>query len=184
MFFQRAGDKGDTGTAGANGSIKLLGTATVGSAVANIDFLNSFSDTYPWYRIELDGINPSATDALFFRFAIGGVVDTAGGWTILAGTNSTQLTGNATAATLASNIGNSSNKSMLVIDIRGARNTSASKGIGIHGFKWDATNGLSSLVGEGAWSNNTAAVSGFRLFWSSGSNFTTGTVRVYGYTNT
>lgn len=175
LHFQRTGDKGDTGATGANGSMNLLGTATVGAAVANIDFLNVFTSTYDKYTIEVQGAVSSGGDALAIRLAYGGVVSSSANYTGFAGNGGS---GSTTQSQLTSGAQMTS-ASSFTIEVRDV-NAARFKGVGIRGLANGGAPAAVSLEGGQAASS---AASGFRLFLSSGGNFTSGTVRVYGHRN-
>lgn len=160
------------------GTMVLLGTATVSAAVANVDFLNSFSDTYPLYRIEIEGIRPSATDSLGLRFAVLGTVDTAAHY------SNVRPSGTALSVTQTSTVIDSglvsANFSTYSIDVRAARASGSTQvSVGVRGLTGGATSALTPIIGEAAY-QPTGLTSGFRLFMTGGSNISAGTIRVYG----
>jgi hypothetical protein len=169
LFFQRNGD------VGAPGATLLLGTATVGAAVANIDFLTLFSATYDKYVIEVQGITTStAADALNMRLANAGAVDPATNY------NGPNIDGALSAAaaflSIASVTNTSAGAGAFTIEIRNANDATRAKAISARGI------GTANVwIREGRYVGG--AVSGFRLYWNGGSNFTAGTVRVYGIKN-
>ena len=172
LSFQRTGDKGQD----AVGALQLLGAATVGAAVAQIDFLNIFSSNYDRYIIELQCVLPSAAQQLWMRLASAGVVVSTGYGDMTYGDNalpsSTQL--RLTTETTA--------HATLTVHVRNVGGTSPTS-VGAYGY-WNSTvnAGFRSRQVEGACSSNSPH-SGFRLFWSGGANFIGGTVRVFGAKN-
>lgn len=174
LYFQRSGDRG------TNGATVLLGSASVGSAVANIDFLNVFSSTYDRYTIEIQGANCSAAgNSLLLRFANGGTLDNTAVYTQLAGHGSSvsaspaELTLTATTQAAAG--------ATLTIDVRNA-NSTGPKSIGVRGGYLSNASGHVIAAAE-AFYLRAAAASGLRLYWTGGLNFTAGIVRVYGHIN-
>ena len=173
LFFQRTGDKGDD----AVGALQLLSSVTVSSAVAQIDFLNIFSAAYDKYIIELQNITPATQGILRARLAVGGVVDSsalynfpsANGGQGAAVSALDLYSANGTYATMTLEVRNTNGASMTAIGARGAY------------YSTVGTPGPYSVVVEGAY-RGTSAVSGFRLYFSSG-NISAGIVRVYGIKN-
>jgi hypothetical protein len=180
LFFQRGGDKGLKGDTGDPGSVSLLATYTVGAPVAQVDFLNIFSDTYNKYAIEIEGLtsNAAGNDTPMLRLATGGAVDTGGNYSSLAAADTGMTTGNTgfqinpifggnpsplTAADLTA-----------TVTILNARSSTRVKGVGIQGRC-----GGQSIFRNGFYAAGSA-VSGFRLYFSA-SNISGGTVRVYGF---
>jgi hypothetical protein len=172
LSFQRTGDKGQDSV----GALQLLGVATVGAAVAQIDFLNIFSSTYDRYVIELQHVVPSANQQLWMRLANAGVLvstgysDLTSSDSAMSAANQLRLTTETTAyATLTVHVRN----------VAGSNPTS----VGAYGSWYSVVgSGLRPRQAEGV-SSSGSAPSGFRLFWSGGANFTAGTVRVYGAKN-
>ena len=60
---------------GSTAGPKLIASTTISSAVAQVDFLNSFSDDYDDYEIVISGVVTSATTGLTLKFATSGTVD-------------------------------------------------------------------------------------------------------------
>ncbi|HAK92298.1 hypothetical protein [Massilia timonae] len=173
VFVERNGDKGED----AVGALQLLGQATVSTAVAQIDFLNIFSAAYDKYIIELQNLTPAAQGILRARLAVGGAVDSSSLYNFPSA-NSGQgaavsaldlYSANGTYATMTLEVRNTNGASMTVIGARGAY------------YSTVGTPGPYSVVVEGAY-RGTSAVSGFRLYFSSG-NISAGIVRVYGVKN-
>ena len=173
LFFQRNGDKGQD----AVGSLQLLGSATVGAAVAQIDFLNIFSAAYDKYVIELQNITPAAAAALRMRLAVAGAVDTSSSYNLLASMGGASAAGS--AIDLYQETGTFST---MTVEVRNA-NSSGFTSVGAQGSynRTVAPIGPTAIVAEGGY-RGTAAVSGFRLYFSSG-NIATGVVRVFGVKN-
>jgi hypothetical protein len=181
LFFQRTGDKGDTGAPAVSGNMFLLGTATVSTAVANIDFLSVFSSTYDNYLIEVQGLMPSASSALNIRLAKSGAVDT--GSSYYAGPTSGSLT-NQTSFSLGTSVGTAIGGGIAcTVELRNMSDASHIKSMTATGCFLDGTT-YQPLDFSCAYTPSPAsAASGFRLFFGTG-NITAGTVRVYGIKNT
>jgi len=163
-------------------AMQLLGTATVSSAVANIDFLTLFSASYNKYVIEIEGVLPSINDFLNLRFANAGVVDSAANyltWTSPADGAGNAGTG-ASTVIAGTSILSTGKAASFTVEILNANSTSGIKAVASRGISYESslyrmTNRVSGYLG--------AATSGFRLFWSGGANFASCTVRVYGVKN-
>lgn len=160
-----------------SGAGQLLATLTP-TVAANLDALSVFTGTYNNYRIYLEGLLPSATDALQVRLANAGAAD--------AGSNYAPAPiGSSGTATVAAvplpNTVNAGKGLTGYFDIVNANDTTNLKFVRTNAAAqnaatpgWTAADGLYVYVG--------AAVSGFRLYWSAAANFTaTGKVHIYGY---
>lgn len=160
----------------------LLATITPTVAAA-IDLLNVFSSTYDDYLILCEGLSSSGADNLVLRVARGGVVDASssyGGAAVNGGSG-----GTVDRITLHSSPG--TNGSLGVrIEVLGANAS------GAQAYQHVLSTGISGALGgtftatalNGVHGNGGVAgpLSGFRLFWNTGSNFgATGAIRVYGY---
>jgi len=164
----------------SSSAVVLVAGPLTPTVSANIDFLTAFSADYDAYLIVADGLIPSAGDYLELRLANSGTADSGSNY--FAG-----AAGNLTAGT----------KISITADI------TLSTGIGA-GFSAFISNcnaaGMKRGASDSVTNNNAspqyiaplgqqfvykgAAVSGFRLYWSTGSNFTAaGSVSVYGYKN-
>jgi hypothetical protein len=175
-YFQRTGDKGDTGATGS-GAMVLLSQQTVSTAVANIDFTSVFSSAYDKYIIDLSAVKASATDTLCMRVIKSGTPDSASG-AYLAPIADGGSTSTSTTMSLTTTSGTAGS---FVIDVLNANDASTSiKAVSIRG-SWSATTG-GSINRNGGYLS-AGPLNGFRLYWNAGSNFTQGTVRVYGIKN-
>ena len=182
LFFQRTGDKGETGS----GAVALLASTTLSAAVANIDFLNVFSSTYDRYTIEVQGLRTeTANQTLAMRVAVGGTVisDSYRGMASYGNLSSfggvqLELGG------LTSNL--TSQASSITIEVRSANSPTTLKSVGVRGIMFDIpNNNMAPVSREGGYGGTAGAVSGFRLFLANGQNFLAGaTIRIYGYRNT
>jgi hypothetical protein len=165
------------------GGMTLLATITP-TAAANVDFLNTFSSAYDCYLITCTGVTPASytsSPGPLIRVATGGVVDTtslyngffqSGG----SATSSAQLNTNQTNSgpysfqLFVANANTTSNVKYMTMQLQYSPNGSA--------------NDPTGLFYTGAY-RGTSAISGLRIYWSNGTNFTaTGRIRVYGYNNT
>lgn len=162
-------------------ALTLLATLTP-TVAANVDFLTAFSSTYDNYLIVVQGVLPSATDALRMRFAVAGSVDSSSNYFTgvdgLAATagNTLGVTGNALSTTTGAGSLVQIQNANDAVNIKIGSIASAS-----HSAVTPAVNMLAKTFGYIA----VNAISGFRLYWNSGSNFQAiGIVRVYGYSNT
>lgn len=174
LFFQRTGDKGDD----AVGALQFLASATVGTAVAQVDFLNIFTSAYDKYIIEVQNFVPSTSNYLLMRFSIAGSVDSASMYSNFGQPSSGGLP---TFSQLQMN-GDTGTAATYTIEVRNA-NSSGIKYVGVRGgYNGTLTpTGPRAVLGEGAY-RGSSPLSGFRLFFSSAS-ITEGTVRVYGVKN-
>jgi hypothetical protein len=162
----------------AGGSMTVLGSATVSTAVANISFLNSFSASYDKYVIELQGIRPLNAEILQLRLAVGGAAQVGGLYSALS-TGTTATTSANQVSVSASNV-NTSGGYTGTIEIKNARGTDH-KNISVRAAH-ESSGGITTTAGE-AMMLTSQVLSGFQLYWSAGSNFGAGTVRVYGIKN-
>lgn len=161
-------------TASGTGAMVLLGSATVGAEVANIDFLNVFTSAYDKYVIEIHGASPSTQQILNLRIATGGVVDTnISSYYVMAAPGA----GIASASQLALSSTPISDSYSATVEVSSANSTTRYKHVFVRGY-----GGGYSVFAAGAYLQNVAA-SGFRLYWPGGANFIAGTVRVYGIKN-
>ena len=163
----------------------LLATLTP-TAAANVDFLSTFTSTYDNYLILIDGVNPSADDTLRLRFAVAGASDSSAVYaanTIPTSGGTTPST--STSISVANNVESTGVGVSASVHVFNANDAVKIKSA----FAQYASpaSGTSEYNLGGSWNGYVAAnaVSGFRLYWNGGSNFTaTGKVRVYGYANT
>lgn len=171
LFFQRNGDRGQ---AGANG-VLMLASVTVTTPVANIDFLNIFTADYDKYTIELQGmITANSTAAINLQLAAGTVIATN---TYFYGFSGSSL-GADTSFQLT---GSSSNAGTFTVEIRNANSSSAPCGFGSRGVINSPGGNPAAAIREG-YSSSIGVKSGFRI-QTSGTNFTAGTIRVFGHRN-
>jgi hypothetical protein len=173
LSFDRTGDKGLKGDTGDPGSVSLLASYTVGAAVAQIDFLNLFTDTYSKYVIDVDGMSPSAVASLQLYMATGGAVDNGANYSNM---TSDGASGSTSSAPLLSAAALSTTSAVTgTFEIRSARSATTKKVIGFRGRL-----GLMTSYTEGGYTSS-APISGFRLNFSASANISAGTVRVYGF---
>ena len=157
----------------------MLGSATVGAAVANIDFLNIFTTAYDSYMITLQGVASSGTSVdMRMQLAKSGVVETTAVYSSMRLTDDDTFDGNQAAHFLVSPQYTGSTMSVTgKIDL-----------IGVDTGKPVALiNGIATGSGRARLDRagrylGTGTITGFRLFFGSG-NVAAGTVRVYGIKN-
>lgn len=159
----------------------LLGQATVSTAVANIDFLSIFSTSYDKYVIEAEGISVSANDSLALRLANAGTVDVASHYFVDIATDNTSLS-SGVYFPMSANTLSTTGSTSVSIELLNANAISLDKALNVHGVYLSSTLSARATIHRGG-AYSGVAVSGFRLFWSAGRNFTAGTVRVYGIKN-
>ena len=168
LFFQRNGDRGQTG---ANG-VLTLASATVTTTVANIDFLNIFNADCDRYTIELQGF--SGTGFIAIQLAAMGAVITNTSYPYA-------TSGNAINAGNSSFVINSGagGSGVYTLDVRNVNSTTRPCAIGSRGVYGDGNQGYNSLM-EG-YCSAIGIKSGFRI--SGSPSFTSGTVRIFGHRN-
>lgn len=157
-----------------------LVSATVTTAVTNIDFLNVFTGAYDKYIVEIEGVLPTSPSALNMRLAKAGVVDsTASAYAAPGGEGST-ATFSTTLLTMFSDVSSTGIGCSGTVEIRNVNDAAGIKTVGVRGFAV-GNSSTAPRNAEGAY--NSTAVSGFRLYWASGTTFAKGTIRVYGIKN-
>lgn len=179
LFFQRNGDKGETGT----GAIALLASTTLSASVANIDFLNIFSSAYDRYTIEVQSIRSgSSGGGLSFRFAVAGVVVTSGYFN--PSNNAGGGLGNGGSASISLGLISISaaQSNTLTMEVRNANRTTP-KGLGFRGMTFDSSSGGMSAVSLESGYVGTSAISGFRIYAESGTIASGADIRIYGHRN-
>lgn len=146
-----------------------IGKADVSAPVANIDFLNLFSDLYSKYVIEIEGL--VAESDLCLRVASGGVIASgASDYGAMKDPTNNPTSMEDTAQLRITNGG----FGFLTIELRGARTSSPLKSVSARG-----RGGVYPHWREGG-VNLPSVLSGFRLYTANGTTFTAGAVRVYG----
>lgn len=164
--------------------LTLLATLTP-TAAANLDFLNTFSSAYDNYLILGQGINFAANDNVAIRLAVAGAADSSSNYVDVSNEGiNTSVTGTSLSlqGTNMDSGGKGGNFSILLFN---ANATTQMKSLQTDISYNDSTN--TSSIRKIKFSTYFAAnaVTGFRLFGASASNFAaTGKVRVYGYANT
>lgn len=153
----------------------VLATATVTTAVANIDFLNVFTSDYDKYTIELQNLNTAnGNGSIALRLAIGQSV-------IASGTYPNGSPGAPSGTGSQINISSSTaGAGPFSIEIRNTNSSTGICGIGVRGLGNDGVGNYSFVASEGGL---TAAgvKTGFRIFTNG--LFNAGTVRVFGHRN-
>jgi hypothetical protein len=159
---------------------KASGLATVvvaptPPALVFLAALNTFASTYDEYLIVGTGIDPSATDSLLLRLAVGGAADSGSNYA-----TSGAAPGAATSLSIVASVdpANEVSFQLTVYNCNSALNKAT---------MWQEThkqNGgaVQGGIGIGLYTN-ASSVTGFRLYWAGASNFVAkGRVKVYGIT--
>jgi len=170
-------------SASTGASMTLL-SVTVPTASANVDLLSTFSAKYDNYKVIGQGIKvTSASDTLNLRVANAGAADSGANYVqILPNTN--MAVGSTTTST---SVGPGTTTAGTINFTLEFRNMNAAS---LKTIDSDSTGGPNNSSQYGNVSNhcvytNAAVVSGFRLYWSGGSNFqAAGKIYVWGYNNT
>lgn len=150
----------------------FLASATVTTPVAAINFLNVFSADYDKYVIEVKGLahNDSSGTTFRGRFAVAGVVD-------INSSNYVDSTGSTRASFTRDNSSVPAGKYLTgTLEIKNANDVSTPK-------LADDRIGYNGIPIQDGRLFTGGAVSGFQFVWTSGANFTSGTVRIYGIRN-
>jgi len=168
LFFQRNGDRGQ---AGANG-VLMLASATVTTAVANIDFLNVFTADYDKYTIELQGF--SGNENIAIQLAAGGAVNAATTYPYALSGNAINSGG--TRFVINSGVGGSG---VYTLEVRNVNSTSRVCAISSRGIYGDSTQGYNFSFE--CYCQTIGIKSGFRILGNP--SFASGTVRVFGHRN-
>jgi len=153
----------------------VLATATVTTAVANIDFLNVFTADYDKYTIELQNLNTAnGNGSIALRLAIGQSVISSNAYP-----NGMPGSSNGTGPQI--NISSSvTGAGPFSIEIRNTNSATGICGIGVRGLASDGAGNYSFIVTEGALTA-TGVKTGFRILTNG--LFNAGTVRVFGHRN-
>lgn len=168
-----------------NSSYQLISVNTP-TAAANFDRLTDFTSSFSNYRIYLNGVTPNGNDTLLMRLASAGSADTGSNYiTRVASAGTTSGTG--TSITLTGTLltsGSSGKGASGYIDVCNANDTARLKAV-----EWKLTSetsvaGTYGIDNYGSGYIAANAVSGFRLYWSGGSNFAAqGSILVFGLRN-
>jgi hypothetical protein len=188
LHFSRTGDLGATGSTGATGSSGMSAPLAVltPTAAATVDALTTFSSTYDNYLILGQGILPAADDSLLLRLATAGSTDTGSNY-YNGSVENTAFTSSATSITLSSttNVVSAGKGISFSIRIQNANDATNLKAVFIETVWEDVTTPSFKFRERGMVYLAANTVSGIRLFWSGGSNFSAvGKIRIYGYNNT
>jgi hypothetical protein len=155
--------------------VYLLATLTPAGS-ANADALVSFNSTYDSYQIIGQGITMNgAGQSLSLAFANAGVVDGASNIYTMVNTTSSTAAAIASIAS-AFNGGGGCN---IRIDVLNANDAVAIKGVVVDSISNAIAGSYQGSSLQLAY-KGLAAISGFRLSWTSGALFTGGTIRIYG----
>lgn len=154
------------------------------TAAANLDALSTFSSTYDSYLIIGEGIKGDTTDALYLRLGNAGSADTGSNYYNLGTEQASQTTTASAFMQVASSVhtsGKGCNFFLFVINANDATNMKS-----ILGKVGAMNNTTPAFVMNGAHTCYAAtnAISGIRLYWLGGGNFSAqGKIRIYGITN-
>jgi len=155
------------------------------SSYTMADLPNLFSDTYDKYVIEISNVLPSVASVLAFRVAQGGTIQTGTAYTGIGAQGNTLTVPNTslsvTTAQAASGTESGSAGITMTIEIMNARSvTNSARPITLRGIYMNTTPTLVANSGTAAYLGGSAALSGFRLYWTNAAVFVKGTIRVYG----
>jgi len=181
--------RGDATWAAASSGMTLLSTVTA-SASATVDIETTFSSTYDAYLLVVSGARPSTNSVeLLCRMKIGGTYLTGSVYVYhtdlsrsASAVYAAVVSGGTTSIQLTSVVGSAATSSAnLTMSIKNPTSATA-----YHNIDWT---GLSHVFGDiylasgGGASTTTGALTGIRLYFSSG-NISSGTFRLYGLANT
>ena len=162
--------------------LTLLATLTP-TVAANLDFLNVFSGDYDTYLVIGSGILPSAADSIALRFANAGAVDSGSKYYQIVSAGGTASTPQALGYIRSSSVFTSGGAAFQAV-ISNVNDTANDKTCISSSIAQSNSTFRSDAYDKTVYASANA-ISGFRLFWASASNFAaTGKIRVYGYANT
>jgi hypothetical protein len=165
------------------GGMTLLATLTP-TAAANLDFLTTFTAAFDNYLIIGEGITNNAgaaADQLGMRLANAGTADVGSKYSIAANVATTLVTSSWLFSPSALGNGKGCSFHARIVNANDATNIKFA--FFDAGSQTAATPQYQFTTYGGAY-DSANAVSGFRLYWSSASNFgATGKILVYGYNN-
>jgi hypothetical protein len=162
--------------------LTLLATLTP-TAAANVDFLTTFTSTYDNYLIIGDGLKPASDDALRLRYAVAGTTDT--GSSYFSGATGASATATTAITVTAASITSAGLGCGFTFEVQNANDATNAKTGSLLSMGQNAATPTFNALGQSNAYNAANTISGFRLYWSGGANFSaTGKVRVYGYSNT
>ena len=148
------------------------------TAAANLESLSLFDSKYDTYVLELGGIKPAADDVLMLRLATGGSVDTGSNYT--AGSSGGNVTSTGSSITLTGTVLAAGKGLTGQLVIRNANDTSNLKYIEQRTVRQSDATPTWNFQDQAFAYFAANAVSGFRLYWNSASNFAaSGYARVY-----
>jgi hypothetical protein len=154
-----------------------------------VDFLNTFSDTYDKYIIEIENVMPSAVGNLLMRLSTNGTsADAGGSYSSMMAPNGATTSFLQTSFTLANSMdagaGTSYAGSTFTIEVCNARLvTSSPRVVSTRGAFMTSSAALQSVDYISGYFGSTSPLTGFRLLWSGSQTFSKGMVRVYGVLN-
>lgn len=171
------------GSGNISTGLVLLATLTP-TAAANVDFLSTFTNGYDSYLIIGTGLLPSADDGLSLRLAVAGSADAGSNYSSVTNTNDGDSRATATSFNLINTIITAGKGCSFSLSVRNVNDATNLKTVDCQAQGQNNVIpgwGFNGMAGVYFAAN---AVSGLRLYWTGGANFTaTGKVRVYGYSN-
>lgn len=180
-FPDKDGTVAMTSDLNVSSAMVLLETVSVSTAVAAVNFLTSFSSTYDAYKIFITGITSSATAIVCTQLAVAGAAITTTSYT--GALTGTAAAANATNVNISTTVQSGNSGANIELTIHNVNSST----LGRASIRWHsealstATPGFAGVSGV-AMINTTGAISGFKLFMSTG-NISTATIRVYGIKN-
>lgn len=166
----------------------LVGSFSYSSPTPTINLSNIFSSSFDCYRINVYNVSPSGSgDRLKLRVAVGGSINSSSNY-LYRGVEQTTASsfytsGSDTGYLLMNNNMNPSTSTSFYIDMCDVNSGSGFASILSNTFYIQATGGAFTTVNFGGFFGSAAVISGIALYWASGSNFDSGKVKVYGYSN-
>lgn len=160
-------------------------SVTTPTAASTIDLLNVFTSTYDNYLVIFDGLLTSAgSSGITLRFANAGVVDTSTHYYLADYTTSTPAGPNSsiTVAASSSTATGGMTGRMEVFNVNAA--SPRIKTIHLNILSDTGAGAVTAYRGDGYYGNGGGTISGFRLTSSVGNFQASGTIRIYGYSNT
>jgi hypothetical protein len=164
----------------------FITSSTVGSAVASIDFLNTFSSTYDDYVVIIENLSMASADELSMQFATSGTADSgtnynwSGRGQPHTGAGTDNGAANANSLKLQSDGGgtNASTHQSAMIFIHNINSSNYKQAFSKNAYKGNG--GLFYSATANLTYTNSSVVTGFKLFLAGGANIDAGTVKVYG----
>lgn len=169
VYMDRNGDSAVPGV------LELISSATISTAVANIDYLTTFNDSYEKYFVEVIGVTPTITGDRLRVY-----LSNEAGQIITTGYNGGGTTGFIYVSAGGAVDQRAGDYCNLTIELKAVRSLSQAKSVHIDGFFKRNSPVEHSQVTTRAMNDSQAKIGGFRLNWENGSNFARGYVKIYG----